>query len=244
MAVIRKAQALDHLRHAVTLDLGDLARQGEQMRVAARSQADKTITEAQAERRRLIAEAAGLGREQGLKEGREQGLAQGLAQGREAALQEYRSRLDQLDKAWAALASRVEAERAQLYAEARHDVVRLAVRAAEKIVKRAIRADAGLVRDQVAAVLDALAKPTRLTIRLHPEDEPLVREALPGLMAACAAAQHIELTADATVSRGSAVASTAGGGVIDAGVETQLERIAQALLPGGAAAVEQPAGEP
>ena len=57
---------------------------------------------------------------------------------------------------------------------------------------------------------------------------------LPGLMARFPECEHAEIRPDAALSRGSVVVRTPGGGEVDASMSTRLERIATALVPGGA----------
>ncbi|GIW73664.1 MAG: hypothetical protein KatS3mg103_0186 [Phycisphaerales bacterium] len=73
MPMIPRADAQELARQAVVLDLGDLARQGQAILQRAHERAQAIIEEAKAERQRLIEGAHQLGYQQGL----EQGLAEG-----------------------------------------------------------------------------------------------------------------------------------------------------------------------
>lgn len=239
MALIRQANAREIARDAVVLDLGDLARQGEHLRLVARREAERILSEARAERDRLIATAAAEGREQGLKEGREQGIREGTTAGREAALTEARARLAQLEKSFGDLLGAFEGVRQGLLLEARKDVLAFAVLAAEKITKRQVLLDRAIATEQVGAILALLAKPTKLRIGVSAEDEAMVKAALPELTRRFGASEDIELIVDASLSRGSVVARTPGGGRLDATIETQLARMVEAAMPGaGTGAVE------
>ncbi|MBS0196844.1 MAG: hypothetical protein JSR77_08805 [Planctomycetes bacterium] len=232
--MIRQAAAERVVRDAVVLDLGDLARQGEACRQRARAEAGAIVQEAKAERERLIRGAAEQGKAEGFAKGREQGIAEGREQGRRDALAERGAALDLLAKGWGESLAGFLAAREAALVEARRDVVQLAVLLAERIVKRAIELEPQRVADQVAAVLATLARPTRLRLRMHPEDEALVRESLPSVAANFNAAEHLEIVTDASMRRGGVIAETAGGGAIDATIRTQLDRMARALLPGHA----------
>jgi valyl-tRNA synthetase len=70
-----------------------------------------------------------------------------------------------------------------------------------------------------------------MAVAVHPDDEPLAREALPELATRLAAAAHVEVASDASLERGSCIARTGSGGMIDASIRTQLGRIVEALLP-------------
>jgi len=229
MTLIKRAD-LDHTAHdAVPMDLGDLAHEGEAIKHAARVEAQKILDAAKTLREQLIATA----HRDGLAKGRAEGLKRGQADGQAQALREHAQRLEQLDQAWTETLERFEKDRVTMLVEARRDVLDLALRIASKITHRTIEHDERIVVDQLESVLAAIARPTHLTIAVHPDDEPLVREALPRLVARFAHAEHVEVTVDGALDRGSCVARTDAGGVLDASIKTQLDRIVRELLPGG-----------
>lgn len=228
MAVIRQSDALRMAEHAVTLDLGDLRAQGDAIITHARVKAQAEIDAGLAQRQKLIAGAAEVGRKQGYDDGYAQGLDAGRAAGAAEAKAAAAAQHAQLDKAWAAALASFEQQRAAMMSQARQDVLALALLLTRRVVKRAIAADPTLVVDQAAAAIAAAARSTRLTLKVHPEDEPLVRDALPTLLQG--RADHAELKADPSLTRGSCTAHTAGGGSVDASIETQLDRIADALV--------------
>ncbi|MFO0832844.1 MAG: FliH/SctL family protein [Phycisphaerales bacterium] len=227
MAVIRQSDALRMAEHAVTLDLGDLHAQGEAIIARARAKAQAVIDDGLAQRQKLIDGAAEAGRRQG----HDAGFAKGLAEGKTAGAAEARAacavQLEQLNKAWGAALAAFEQQRAAMLTEAKQDVLALALLLARRVVKRAIESDPTLVVDQAAAVVAAAARSTRLVLRVHPDDEQMVREALPAI--AQGRGGQVELSPDGSLSRGSCVAQTAGGGVVDASIESQLWRIAEVL---------------
>ena len=231
MAVIRQAVADRVVQDAIVLDLGDLTRQGEQVRARAMAEAESILARAQVERQRLLASAKDEGFKQGHAEGHAKGLEEGAAKGYAAALAERRQQLDTLAAGWGAALARFEQERDGLLLEAREDVLRLSVLLGERVTRRKIEVDPQVVAAQLEQVLSLLAQPTRLAVCVNPADEPLAREAMPALMSRFPAAQHVDLKLDAALPRGSCTATTAGGGCIDASIHTQLDRIVNALLP-------------
>jgi flagellar assembly protein FliH len=229
--MIRRTESGSALKNAIVLNLGELSREARALTEQAREEAARIVEEAREERRRLIESASGEGFAKGYAEGLARGREEGLAAGKSESLAEFRERLGAIERAWGEALSAFATERTRLLADARTDLVRLAVLLAEKITRRRLALDPGLVLDQVEAVLRLVARPTRLTIRVHPLDLNLVREGLPALMARLPMAEHVELLTDAALERGSCVACTAGGGLIEASIEAQLERIAEELLP-------------
>lgn len=231
MAVIKRADADTHLCGRVTLNLGDLDHRGRMICEAAAAEAERIVNEAHAERRRLIERAEAEGRAAGHAEGFEQGLTEGRERGRADAVAEYRERLSDVDASWAAAMQEFIAQRQSLLSEARRGALDLALAIAERVVHRQIELDPTVALDQVEAVLGLVTTPATLIVRLHPNDEPLVAEALPSLHAALADGTHVRLEPDASLPRGSCVARTLGGSSINADISTQLDRIARDLLP-------------
>jgi flagellar biosynthesis/type III secretory pathway protein FliH len=231
LALLRQSEAQRIAGDAIALDLGDLARQGDALMARARAQAAALLEQAQQQRaavmRGIEEQARGEGFEAGTREGFEAGRASGHAQ----ALAESKAKLETLQQAWGKALAEFEAARAAMLEDAREDVLQLAVMLAQRVVKRAIQVDPMLVQDQVSATLAMVARPTSLTVAVHPEDEALAREALATLAISMDAARHATLAIDGALARGSCVVRTAGGGMLDASVDAQLRRIAEALLP-------------
>lgn len=231
MPVLHQTLASDAAKCAVVLDLGDLAAQAQRLRAAARAEAERQIAQGRAERARLIAGAADEGRAQGLAQGLDEGRARGAAEAREAALAEHRQRLDALADRWSKALDAFERDRSSLLDQARLDAVRLAIELASAVVKRAITADPSIVADQAAAILATLARPSRLVLRVHPDDAPALAEALPALVQRFSHATHAEIAHDPSIDRGSCVAVAPAGGLIDASIRAQLDALAAELLP-------------
>ncbi len=242
MGLIKAAQTGELLRQAVVLDLGDLRRQGEEIIAAARRQAEAIVLEARAERERLLAGAREAGRVEGLAEGLAQGHREGVEQGRSAALEERRAELARLESAWAEELGALCARREAMLEAARRDLLRLACLMSERITKRRIETDPRVAAAQMDAVLALVMRPTRLLIRVHPEDRGVVTEALPELVRTHAGVferagtDHVDLVDDPTVGRGGVVVrlATSGdgvpGGEIDASISAQVDRIVEAVM--------------
>ncbi len=231
LAVIRQSEAHRIAADAIALDLGDLNRQGEAFIARARAEANKIIAAAHAERasimRGIQEEATKKGFEQGLNEGRQQGRREGHA----AALVETKAQLGKVDESWTQALMKFEQARASMLQDAREDVLALTLKLTNRVVKRAIVLDPTLIQDQLAAVLSVIARPSALQIAINPEDEALAREALQGLSRRISGAQHASINIDPKLPRGSCVVRSPAGGEVDATIDTQLMRIAEALLP-------------
>lgn len=231
MAVIKRADAGSHMHRSIALDLGDLDRRAHMMREAATAEAERIVREAHAERARLLSDAAELGRAQGHAEGYAAGKAEGFQHGQADAVAEFRERLGELDSAWAETMAAFQEQRETLLIEAKRGAIELAVAIAERVVHREIEVDPNVVESQLREMLGLVTAPATLIVRIHPEDETLVREVLPKLREQFVGGIHVRLQTDSAVQRGSCTARTLGGASIDASLETQLDRIVRDLLP-------------
>jgi len=245
MAVIKRADAKSIEREAVVLDLGDIARQAELLRARAREQAEAIVAEARAEREKLISDAQEKGFAAGLDAGYREGYAQGEEEGRETSTRAARVKLDEIERAWTEALDAFADQRHHLLVECKENVIRLALSIAERVIHRAVEADSRVVLAQVEHALKLIGRPTRLSVSVHPDDGAMVRRALPSISARLGAIEHVVLEEDASVDRGGCVVRTAEGGEIDASLATQIERIAQTLIPksdrresGGSGSVE------
>jgi len=227
MAVLRHGEMSRNGAGLVALDLGDLHREAERMRAHATAEAQRLVREGAIERDRLVAGAREAGRAEGIELGRVTGIELGRAEGIAARAAE----LQKLEQGWAVALGAFAADRERLVSCARADVVSLALAIGERVLRRAIAADPKAVEGPLAAVLAQVMRPSRVNVRVHPEDAAIARAALPGVMARFGNVEHADISEDATLERGSCVMQTPGGGAVDASIATQLERVAAALLP-------------
>lgn len=232
MALLRPSELSKLPRDAIVLDLGDLASQGRQLCDAASSKAEEILTEAKRERERILRGARDEGYAKGMQEGQAAGQKQGYAAGEKTALEESRARLAALDGAWSSALKTFESQREALTSAARTEVLGLALQIAERVIHRAIACEPGVVVDQVAAAVAQVMRPTGIVLAAHPQDVELVRAAIPELSKTLAAMRQATLAGDEKLARGSCVVRSAGGGIVDASIGTQLDRIAEALVPG------------
>lgn len=237
MALIRQAEFERVASDGISLNLGDLAQEASAIIARAKGEAERIVANAKAERAKLIAGGREAGLAQGIEEGRAQGRKQGAEEGRAAAIVENKARLTALSEGWEKALTQWNADRSDMMEAARVDVVRLACAIAEKVTHRRLELDPALVGEQVGAALSLLSGKTAAVVSVNPEDLELARSAVPGVVAGAASQgnagdAHITIVADASLARGGCVVRTAGHGVIDATVASQVERITQLLLPG------------
>jgi flagellar assembly protein FliH len=242
MALIRQADAVRLSEQAISLDLGDLAAHAEAILARARGQAQQVIDAAKDERKRIVAGAEHAGLQHGHQKGFEQGLKQGVEKGQKQALDEYRERLKTLEHAWSTQLTGFASAREELVLQAGEQVVSLALLIAQRIVRHAIAANPQLVVEQAIEMVRMATGASRLVLRVHPQDELLLREAMPQVLEAAGVSQesqHIRLVTSADLSRGSLVLDVAGGAQIEASIEGQLQRLTALLLGESASKITQ-----
>ncbi|MBX3379192.1 MAG: hypothetical protein KF805_03795 [Phycisphaeraceae bacterium] len=237
MALIRQSDKSSPLTDAIVYRLGDLVREGTQLREQTAQQVSTMLADARAERDRLISDGRAHGLAQGYDEGYKAGLAKGEEEGRAQAIARVASELNTLLAGWNSTLNEFEQGRDALLLEARTEVLRLAVEIGRAVVKRDIELKPEAVLAQLESALSMIVRPSRVRLAVHPDDRPLVEKALPGLLSRCANATHVEVVEDPQAGRGSCVLRMAGG-EIDARIGVQIERIVQAILPSAQAGAE------
>lgn len=158
------------------------------------------------------------------EQARAQGHAEGYAAGREEASAQTAPAVQAL--AEALVQAQAERERAADAVEA--GAVELAMQIAEKAIAAALDARPERVVDVVRGALRCLVDRDRVTIHVHPEDLPLVREAVDSLVQQLGGIEHIEVQEERRVPRGGAIVRSAAG-EIDARVQTKLDKAREIL---------------
>ena len=184
----------------------------------------RAVVDARAEARRILADAA---REAEETRGRAEREARELREaayeeGREAALSELHViLLEARERRDAALSG------------AERDVLRLAVKLAEKIIGREIERDDAALADIVSTALRHARQQESLTVRVNPADLPRV-QAHRERLDPSGRARFIDLVADPRVAHGGCVIEGESG-TVDARLDTQLRVLERALLARAAA---------
>ena len=232
MGLVKPSVSRKHVQDAIVLDLGDLRDRAERICADARETASRTLREAQEERERLIATAREEGRAAGHAEGLEEGREQGRAEGHGEALAQRSEELANLRTRYEKAITEYESRREEMLSEARAQVLDLACALAERVTLRAVALDETTVERQLERVLSLAIEPSRVVLRVHPEDAERVGEALPKLLDRFSSSPHARAEEDGTRERGAGVLRT-DRGESDASVRTMIDEIVGALLPGG-----------
>lgn len=235
MPLIRNKQAGHITPRAVALELDDVRAEARNVIESARAEASRILTQAQGsvqeERAVILQSARAEGKQAGYEDGLEAGRREGMEQVLSEALEPHRALLDEIAPNWAEQLERFSEEREQLMEEARKEIISFGLELAQRIVQRVIQQEEGVCVDQVSEAIRLIGRPTQMRISVSPEDLPVLERALPGVLQAARLGDDVELIEDPTITRGGCVLSTPEGS-IDATIETQLDRIADTLIPG------------
>lgn len=108
-------------------------------------------------------------------------------------------------------------------------VVTLALTVARQILKAELSANSSGIIAQVQEALRHITGVERLRVRVHPEDEKLLKQYRGELLAATDAVREIIFEVDEHISRGGCIIESEAGNV-DATIETQLKKMTDLLM--------------
>jgi flagellar assembly protein FliH len=179
----------------------------------ARNQAAQIVADAEAEAEQI----------------REQARLQGHAEGYEAGRADAAQQCAPAVQALASVLAEAQAERERVAEAMEESAVALALQIADKALTGAITAQPDRVVDVVRGALRCLVDRERVTILVHPEDLPTVRDAVDGLVQQLGGIEHLEVQEERRVKRGGAMVRSQAG-EIDARLETKLDKAREILM--------------
>jgi len=231
MPVMKAQQAARSSQSAIVMDLGDMEREGANVVARARAEAEQIVasarSQAAAEGSRLREEARLAGHAEGFaagqKEGRKQGHDEAVAQ--TAAL------VQALAARWGQTLDAFQQNMAPHHADARADLVRLALAVAERVTHAEGLQNGRVAEATVNEALKTIGTARKVILHVNPQEVAAIEKYLPDMLAKLRTIESVEMKADETVTPGGCEARF-GGGVIDGRLETQVKRIAEELLAG------------
>jgi len=232
MGVIKSANAPASLAPFSMRDIESYARS---LLLAARRQAEQLIAQAQAESTHLKTSACEEGAAEGHRKGLELGMAEGKKTGHEQALAEHRVKLSQVVQTFTTAAADLNLARQKLDADAAAGVVDLATAVARRITHRQAALDPGVLTANLSQASRLVVRAADVRIAVHPSQADFLKSELPALKLQWPTLTHVDLVSDPTVAPGGCRLYTAGG-VIDADLNLQLDRIIAQLSPESAPA--------
>jgi flagellar assembly protein FliH len=159
---------------------------------------------------------------------REQASVQGHAEGYEAGRADAAAQCAPAVQALASVLAEAQAERERVAEQMEEAAVALGLQIADKALTGAITAQPERVVDVVRGALRCLVERERVTILVNPQDLPIVRDAVDGLIQQLGGIEHLEVQEERRVQRGGAIVRSTTG-EIDARIETKLDRAREIL---------------
>jgi type III secretion protein L len=147
---------------------------------------------------------------------------------RESREQAYREGCEAALSEWNTLLVEAQEQRDQAVSGVEKDLLRLAVKIAEKILGREIKGNREAIVDIVANALRQARRNEMITVRVNPADLPVMEEHGQKLERA-GREQFLDVVPDPQVTAGGCVIESESG-AIDAQLETQLRVLERALL--------------
>lgn len=245
MAVIKSTAQRPTFAGTSLHDLGDLRKGAEDALERARAEAARLVADA----RRQVEQVFNESRESGFEQGKEEGFAQGLVEGRAAgevagredARAAHEVMIKALEESFSTEFIRWVQIREEVMRSAERELASIAIAIAESIVREHVRADTAAVVRQVEQAVALFARATRVSIEIAPEDEPVVREALPNLCAALPPDAEVALRPRAGIARGGCFIRSSEG-TVDARMETLFRRMREGVVGTAAPAAEPASG--
>ncbi len=230
MPVLKSSSPSTDTRAFVAFSLMDIEREAASLLEGAKRRAAAIVQHAREEAEVARKKGYETGYEEGKRNGHADGHVEGQAIGKREAFAEHTVKLNDLAEVLQTTLRTFNTEREQLAARAGSEVPQLAVAVAARVVKRAGAFDPQVCIANSTAALRLVMRAHDVKLHVHPDDFSLIKATLPELKRRWPALTHIELTEDATLMRGGCRVTTEGG-LIDADLQMQLDRIAADLIP-------------
>jgi flagellar assembly protein FliH len=152
-------------------------------------------------------------------------FSQGYEQGEKAGLEAAKQRGDAMLRRLADTLAELGTARAEMIRQTERQIVELSLLVARKLVHREVRLDPEVLMAIVRASLERLGESAQVTVRLHPDEF----EATEAARTATLAGSNVNVVADARVGRGGCRVESEMG-MIDAGVDAQIQELTRSLL--------------
>jgi len=215
---------------ASTFSMSDIETRAAAHVARARAEADRIIAEARTQAEKIIVEARSAGLIEGKSKGQAEGRTQGIAEAKKEVLASEQARLTDAIKTLSSMIEAIDNERAQLLADARENVLMLALAIAKKVCHRQGEVDPKVVDENVETSIGLLQNKSRVFISVHSTQKSQIDELVLQLKMKWPSVTSIEIDADDSIDIGGCRVRS-GSGEIDADIDAQLDRIAQELFP-------------
>lgn len=205
-------------------EIMDAKREAARIIEEAITQGDAILEEARASARSMTEEAREEGRKQGFKEGRLEGLRDSQNE-----IAQAKNLLEQARAEAAKISEQIGEIRESVIKQAQYQIAELAMEVAEKIIRREVALDSNIVFEIVKDAINRAPEGEETAIvRINPVFSNEISNRLGALLAGSKSLKKIDVIEDANIEPGGCIVET-GGGTIDAQIEAQMEKIADAI---------------
>ncbi len=211
---------IQRLNQKIEEKTGQAERQAEEIKEAAREEAENIKQEAEKEAREII-EA----REEEVEEARQQGYEEGYEDGQKQAREDTAEMIARGEE----ILSEARRERKSYLLDHRNELIRLATRMAEFIVRKTVKIDEEVAERVIRAALDEISEVKEISLVLHPEDYKLAHEVVEAEKKDHPSLTEITLVEDTRLEPGGCLIRTDFGD-LDATISGQLEHLSDQLL--------------
>jgi len=229
MPVVKAKQAQVHHQSAIVMDLSDLEQQAGRIVADARAEAARLVAAGHVEAAKEAEKIREDAREAGQKEGYQAGFQEGQKHGHDEAVVQVKQGLDSLTARWSAGLDNLQEMMPAHAADAKTDLVRLALAIAARVTHEEGLRNKAVVGNNVRTALELVGAGRTVAVHVHPDELALVESYLPDLLLKLRNIAAVEVKEDSSVTPGGCVLRY-GAGEIDARLETQVTRIANELL--------------
>lgn len=223
--VLRK----DRFANATAFSFIDVEQQATERLRAANAEAAGILRAARQSAEEEAARVRAEARAAGEAEGRKQGRERAYQEAQRAALVEARQQITKLSHALTVALTDYEQQRHERISAAEQELIRLAVKLAERICKVALKTQPQAALENIKAALALVQHEQDVELQLCADDMKLLEQIDPKLAGALGGKTHVKLTAREDLSPGACRLMT-NAGTVDASIGEQLERAAEALL--------------
>ncbi len=226
---VLKAESLAEMSAVDQFNYEDLKKRCEHYLESVREKTRQMLLQAQEEVNQIKKQAA----EQGRKEGIERGLQEAQKQNDQAiqkkAQQLVQKKIQNLVPLLQEASQNLEHEKQACLSRWESQAIELVIAITEKLVHRSLKLSPEIVRDRLEEILKLTVGNSQLSIRVAEQDLESLEEFRETVIKTLSQQAHVNLTADPNLNSGDVFVTTEHG-VIDARIETQLDRIAEELL--------------
>ncbi len=227
---IMKAHQIGHAGlSAIVMDLGDVELEAQRIVIRARQDAEQLVNEARARAESQALHIRDEARKIGHAEGYAAGLAEGRAAGHAEAVAQTQAAVDDLVARWSATLEHFHANTAVHHADAKSDLVRLALAIAHRVTHQEALRNRSVAESTLAEALHMIGAARKVAVLVCPDEIAALQNHLPALLANLRSFESVELTPDPVIPPGGCVVRF-GGGELDARLDTQIQRISDELL--------------